>query len=96
MFKRKIYDELLQWKNTKDHKPLIVRGLRQVGKTTVVKEFASNNYQSVFFLDLRKDVSLHSIFDGDFDIDQITFAISLKIRDIQLIPNNTIFVFDEI
>ena len=58
MFKRKIYDEILKWKNTPKHKPLIIKGLRQIGKTTIVKEFGKNNYDSVIFLDFRKDISL--------------------------------------
>ena len=81
MFKRKIYDEILKWKNTPKHKPLIIKGLRQIGKTTIVKEFGKNNYDSVIFLDFRKDISLHAIFDGDFDINQITFAITLRKKD---------------
>ena len=96
MFRRKAYDEILQWKNTKNHKPLIIRGLRQIGKTTLAKEFGKNNYKSVILLDFRKDISLHSIFDGDFDIDQITFAITLRYNDVKLIPNETLFIFDEI
>lgn len=96
MFKRKIYDEILKWKNTPQHKPLIIKGLRQIGKTTIVKEFGKNNYDSVIFLDFRKDISLHAIFDGDFDINQITFAITLRKKDAKLIPNKTLFIFDEI
>ena len=96
MFKRKIYDEILKWKNTPKHKPLIIKGLRQIGKTTIVKEFGKNNYDSVIFLDFRKDISLHAIFDGDFDINQITFAITLRKKDAKLIPNKTLFIFDEI
>ena len=43
-FKRKIYDEILKWKNSINHKPLIIRGLRQIGKTTIVENFAKENY----------------------------------------------------
>jgi len=96
MFKRKIYEDMLEWKKTKGHKPLIIKGLRQIGKTTIAEEFGKNNYKSVILLDFRKDISLHSIFDGDFDIDQITFAITLKKKDAKLLPNDTLFIFDEI
>ena len=51
MFKRKVYEEILKWKNTKNHKPLIIKGLRQIGKTTIAKEFGKNNYKSVILLD---------------------------------------------
>ena len=80
MFKRKIYTQLLNWKNKQSHKPLIIKGLRQIGKTTIVTKFAKDNYQSVITLDFRKDFSLHQIFDGDFDIDEIIFALSLKYK----------------
>lgn len=63
MFKRKALEYLLEWKNNKNHKPLIIRGLRQIGKTTLAKKFGKNNYKSVVFLDFRKDISVHSIFD---------------------------------
>ncbi len=96
MFKRKAYDEMLEWKNNRNHKPLIIRGLRQIGKTTIAEEFGKNNYKSVILLDFRKDVSLHAIFDGDFDVEQITFAITLKKKDAVLIPHDTLFIFDEI
>ena len=78
MLKRKIYDSMLQWKSDVNHKPLIIRGLRQTGKTTIVKEFSWNNYKDVFFLDFRKDVSLHSLFDGDFNIDNLIFLYHLE------------------
>ena len=96
MFKRKIYDMMLQWKSDVNHKPLIIRGLRQTGKTTIVKEFAKNNYNNVFFLDFRKDISLHSLFDGDFNIDNLIFSLSLRIKDVKAVPYETVFIFDEI
>lgn len=96
MFKRKVYEEILKWKSTKNHKPLIIKGLRQIGKTTIAKEFGKNNYKSVILLDFRKDISLHAIFDGDFDVDQIMFGITLRKKDAKLIPNDTLLIFDEI
>lgn len=54
MFKRKIYDEILKWKNSINHKPLIISGLRQIGKTTIVENFAKENYESVIKLTLEK------------------------------------------
>lgn len=96
MFKRKIYNQILKWKNTPSHKPLIISGLRQVGKTTIVEYFAKNNYESVVKLDFRKDSSLHNIFDGDFDIDSIIFNLSLKYQNTKFIPQKTLLIFDEL
>lgn len=95
-FKRNAYKKLLLWKKNPNHKPLIVRGLRQTGKTTLVRHFAKENYNSVFFLDFRKDKSIHSIFNGDFDVDKMAFAITVKYPGIKLIPHETVFIFDEI
>ena len=50
--------------------PLVIKGLRQIGKTYAVKEFAKSNYENTFILDFRKQESIHSIFEGDFDIDR--------------------------
>ena len=96
MFKRKIYNQLLNWKNQQSHKPLIIKGLRQIGKTTIVTKFANENYESVIILDFRKDFSLHKIFDGDFDIDEIIFSLSLKHKTARFIPNKTVLIFDEL
>ena len=50
MLKRKIYDELLKWKESKDKKPLVIKGLRQVGKTYIVRQFANDNYENVILI----------------------------------------------
>ena len=51
--KRFITDKLIKWKNSKDRKPLILKGARQVGKTYILKEFGENNYENVAYPDLR-------------------------------------------
>ena len=45
MLKRKIYRELVAWKESDDHKALVIKGARQVGKTFIVREFAKDNYE---------------------------------------------------
>ena len=103
MFKRKIENYLLKWKGSKDKKPLIVKGLRQVGKTFIVKDFAKNNYENAFIVDFRKMNEAHKIFDGDYSIDDIVIQISmLPEKDVKIIPNSkmipykTIIIFDEL
>lgn len=102
MFKRKIEEYLLNWKCNSDKKPLIIKGLRQVGKTFIVKEFAKNNYENAFIVDFRREESAHSIFDGDFDIDEIVLQLSMLpprtklIKDSKMVPYKTIIIFDEI
>ena len=103
MFERKIENYLLKWKNNENKKPLIIKGLRQVGKTYIAREFAKKNYENAFIVDFRKIIDAHKIFDGDFDIDSIVLQISmLPPKDVMLIPNSrmipnkTIIIFDEI
>lgn len=64
--KRKITQYLKEWKNKANKVPLVIKGLRQVGKTFIVKEFVKNNYENAFILDFRKQKSLHFIFENDF------------------------------
>ena len=100
--KRKITDYLRKWKADPLRVPLIVKGLRQVGKTSSVKAFAAEEYENAFFLDFRKDPRLHLLFDGDFSIDRISAAISILpeenklIEGSRMVPHKTILVFDEI
>ena len=102
MLDRKITKYLIEWKNNTKKVPLVIKGLRQIGKTYTVKEFAKNNYENAFILDFRKQASIHSIFDGDFDIDNISLSISALpkenhiIKDSKMIPYKTGLVFDEL
>lgn len=102
MLKRKITDYLVNWKNNTNKVPLVIKGLRQIGKTYIVKEFAKTNYENAFILDFRKQSSIHSIFDEDFDIDNIVLAISSLpkenhiIKDSKMVPYKTLLVFDEL
>lgn len=102
MLKRKITSYLINWKEKKDKAPLVIKGLRQIGKTYIVKEFAKDNYKNAFILDFRKQISLQTIFDGDFDIDKIAMFISSLpsenqiIKGSKMIPHETVIVFDEL
>ncbi len=99
---RKILKNLIDWKNKSDRVPLVVKGLRQVGKTYIVKEFAKRYYENAFILDFRKQPSLASIFEGDFDIDRIALYISSLPKENSLIsgskmaPHKTVLIFDEL
>ena len=91
IFKRKLYDELLKWKQSKDRKPLIIRGARQVGKSTLIKSF-SKEYSQFIELNLeRKDDA--RFFDLD-NVSDIVAAISL--RENITLDKNVLFFIDEI
>ncbi len=100
--KRKISDYLLMWKNNPKKVPLVIKGLRQIGKTFVVKEFAKANYDNAFILDFRKQTSLSLLFEGDFNIDDIILSISSLskennvIKNSKMVPYKTLLIFDEI
>ena len=102
MLERKITEYLINWKNDPKKVPLVIKGLRQIGKTYAVKEFAKSNYENAFILDFRKQASIHSIFEGDFDINNIILSISALpkenriIKDSKMIPYKTVLVFDEL
>ncbi|MCR5091957.1 MAG: AAA family ATPase [Bacilli bacterium] len=99
---RKILRNLVDWKNRQDRVPLVVKGLRQVGKTYIVKEFAKSYYENAFILDFRKQPSLRSVFEDDFDIDRISLYISSLpkenslINGSKMVPHKTILIFDEL
>ena len=93
-FNRQIFYQLEDWKNNKDRKPLIIRGARQVGKTTLVKDFAKS-YSYSILLNLEK-VSDKSFFEDFSDVKSILEALLLNnnINSTQI--GNTLLFLDEI
>ena len=95
MLKRDIWNTLISWKE-KTHHPLVIKGLRQIGKTFIVKQFGKEFYDSCVYIDLRADKTVHSAFDGDFDVDKMVMSISAAITSAKFIPNKTLIILDEI
>ena len=102
MMKRKVMAKLIEWKNAPNHAPIVIRGLRQIGKTYVAKQFAKENYENAFFLDFRKKPSLATLFGGEFSVDNLTRLISALsdeerlIKGSKMVPYKTLLIFDEI
>ena len=96
MYKRKIEEKLLAWKNTANHKPLVIKGVRQCGKTSSVQEFAQKNYERVIYLNFHEKKSYKAFFNGDLDVETITTNIALGIIGTQFVPGKTCLIFDEI
>lgn len=100
MLKRKIYDELIDWKNKRKQekikKCLLVKGARQVGKSFIIKEFGKNEYESFVCIDFFRQPTLKSIFDGDLTSEEVLKKITANIRDFKLIPGDTLIFLDEI
>ena len=95
-FKRKAYDQLIQWKNKKNHKPIIVKGLRQVGKSYIVSKFAKENYEHVVVFDFRHQPILRKCFSSRYDVDQIISYSKVYLSDSVFVPYKTAIIFEEI
>ena len=96
MYRRKIEKLLLEWKGKKEHKPLIIKGCRQCGKTSSVMEFAQKNYNYVVYLDFHEHREYKTFFAGSLDVDTLTLNISVGVKDAKFVPNETCLVLDEI
>lgn len=98
MFRRKIAAALVEWKESGmcKKKAAVIKGLRQIGKTVTVKQFAHDNYENVVYIDFKKTVSARAAFDGDIEIDRITLRLTAILPDAKFIPGHTVIIFDEI
>lgn len=92
--KREALKQLYKWKENPDRKPLIIRGARQVGKTWLMKEFASEAYPQYAYINFEDNEIAKNIFQKDFDIDRILLALQL-VTNIT-ITTDTLIIFDEI
>lgn len=97
MLKRKIYDILVKWKNTPGHKPIIIKGVRQCGKTYAVLEFARANYKHVLYINFLEDKQARLVFAESLNAQNIISALSaLYGSSVSLVPHETCIIFDEI
>ena len=86
---------LKKWKIKPDRKPIIIRGVRQVGKTWLMKEFGKNEYAQIAYLNFESSKSLQTLFMDNFDIQRIITALQIE-TEVQIDPGNTLIIFDEI
>lgn len=96
MLKRKITKQLEDWKQSKNKKALVIKGMRQIGKTFIVKKFAEDNYKNVIYINFKESESFKKIFDGDLDISTLITNISASVLSAKFIPFETIIILDEI
>ena len=95
---RRIDDWLIEWKNTPNHKPALIKGVRQSGKTHAIKKFVNNkkNYEVAIYINFWDNPELIEAFEGKLDIDTIITELSIKMHLPNLINGKTVFVFDEV
>lgn len=96
MLKRKIEDVLLNWKNNPDHKPLIVKGARQIGKTESIRKFGRENYPNVVEINFVLQKKYQSIFSDGYEVDKIIKNISLLNPSLRFVAGQTLLFFDEL
>ncbi|MBQ6738142.1 MAG: ATP-binding protein [Synergistaceae bacterium] len=97
MFYRKIYDRLLEWKRDSDgHTALLIEGARRVGKSTIVEEFAKNEYESYILIDFSiVPRSVRELFDDISDLNYLFLQLQLQFR-VDLAERKSLIIFDEI
>lgn len=92
---RLILKKLIEWKNSKNRKPLILKGARQVGKTYILKQFGKENYNGVAYFNFDHDEDLYNLFVNTKDpkriLEQLSFLYGKAI-----LPKETLIIFDEI
>ncbi len=93
--KRLIYNKLLEWKNSSNRKPLILKGVRQCGKTWILKEFGNSNYEDVAYFNFEGNEVLQARFDQDLDVNRIIEELSILSHK-AIKPEKTLIFFDEI
>lgn len=96
MFKRKIECQLESWLEDSAHKPIIIKGVRQCGKTSSVKDFAKKHFKNVVYLDFREHPEYKKFFIPNLDVDSIIMRITAAMPDAEIEPCNTCFIFDEV
>ncbi len=97
MFKRKIYDKLLEWKRESDGKTaLLIEGARRIGKSTVAEEFGKNEYETYILIDFSTaSKTVKELFDDVSDLDYIFLQLQLQYKT-DLIERKSLIIFDEV
>jgi uncharacterized protein len=88
-------NNLIKWKNSKDRKPLIIRGARQVGKTWLMKEFGKTQYERCAYINFDNNERMESLFSGNLDIQRIITAFQIE-SGVMIDAGNTLIIFDEV
>ena len=95
MLKRKIINKLTEWKENASNKALLIKGARQVGKTTAVRQFAKKNYKNFIEINFEQMPLARQAFNGNLDVRSILVNLSAMGFG-PLEPGKTLIFFDEI
>ena len=95
MLYRKAYDKLLAWKCAPRKKALCIMGARQIGKTTVIRQFGKDQYERFVEVNFITQPDAVKIFDGNLDADSIIVALT-AFTQTEMIPGKTLVLLDEL
>lgn len=97
MFKRKIYDKMLEWKQTSEGRSaLLIEGARRIGKSTVAEAFAKNEYDSYIMIDFAKaSKEIRDLFEDVSNLNYLFLQLQLKYR-VDLHERKSLIIFDEV
>ena len=93
---RDIMKKLAAWKDLPDRKPLLLTGVRQCGKTYVLKEFGNRYFEDTAYFSFEGNRRLSSVFEYDLDPERILRELGSIVREKEIIPGRTLLIFDEI
>ncbi|MDD2515392.1 MAG: ATP-binding protein [Proteiniphilum sp.] len=93
--RRELLEDLHNWKESKDRKPILLKGARQTGKTWIMKEFGKECFDYVADFNFDRDIELNSIFEKTKATDRIVKELSLY-TNVPILPGKTLIIFDEI
>lgn len=96
MIERKIYNDLIKWKENKNKKSLIIKGARQVGKTFIIDKFCMENYKNYVYINFFENDEYKTIFESGLDVDNIIKRLTIVLPNVNLVPYETVIFLDEI
>ena len=95
MLHRNIQNDLINWKESQNRLPLVLKGARQVGKSFALELFGKKSFKNYYLINFQKEEGLKSIFDGDLDPKSILSSIKLR-KSIDINPKTDLLILDEI
>ena len=95
MIERFILKDLIDWKSAANRKPLILRGVRQCGKTWILQEFGRRCFANTAYFNFERQNRLGEIFSGELDPRRILFELGTLVNQ-KIEPDKTLVIFDEV
>ncbi len=92
---REVTEKLIEWKNKANRKPLLMTGVRQCGKTYIIKEFAQENFKNFIYINFEESEKLSAIFDYDYDVNRIIHELEQHLKT-KIVVGDTCVFMDEI